>query len=587
MVLYRHESPSMQNPPQKGGHGLPLRFTSLSIALVSLALSCVLVVACQSFFKTRTIDFSFRVADKNIAPLLDRTYALYATKADPAYSNRQRVNADVDPGLPDGFFHLVLPNEATSFRLDVVFDDRPDAFPPRDELALEIDVSGKRRELRLPFVQGKPFYARSVLEADDFVSVDFNAKACMSVFCLAAILLALLLSTLLRAAPSLGTAWFVCGFVAVCVLPALDLNQDEASARENRNLDKFPSARVLRAEGVSAWCRQFESAFADRFFGRYQLMDVHSAIASVFDDRGNAKVHVGGDGWLFFEETLQDFANTQPMHDRKTVEKIRKYLDSINDYAKRRGKKFVFFIAPDKCRIYPEHVRFHNKVRPDSESRTEQLVAYLREHCDFPVVYPRGELAAMKETFPFPFYYKGDTHWNHAGAYFGGYLPVMEAFGFPDVRVVRIDDWREPRFWGGLSDMLGRKPYRADLDAQTPRWANGTYVAPRPGYNPGKKVAFESDRHQKGRIDGTIVTRNPVDGNHSLYCLHDSFYTDLVPLFSDSFARTSSRHVLRGIRAEDKPQIDESDAILLEIVERNVLRLAKFSLPAPFREEVP
>lgn len=577
----------MQNPPEKGGPALPLHSRSFPMALVSLALSAVLVLACQSFFKTRTVGFSFRVADKDLAPLLDRTYALYATKEDPAYSNRQRVNAEPDPALPDGFFRLDLPDEATAFRLDVVFDDRPDASPPRDGLDLEIDVSGKRRNLRLPFVQGKPFYARSVLETDDFASVDFNAKACMGVFCLASILLSLLLSTLLRAASSLGTAWFVCGFLAVCGFPALDVNRDEASARENRNLDKFPPARLLRTGGVSAWCRQFESAFADRFFGRYRLMDLHSAIASVFDDRGNAKVHVGGDGWLFFGETLQDFANTQPMHDRKTLEKIRRYLDSIDAYAKRRGMKFVFFIAPDKCRVYPEHVRFHNKVRPDSESRTEQLVAYLREHCGFPVVYPRGDLAAKKETFPFPFYYKGDTHWNHAGAYFGGYLPIMEAFAFPDVRVVRIDDWREPRFWGGLSDMLGRKPSPADLDAQTPRWANGTYVAPRPGYNPGPKVAFESDRHQKGRLDSTIVTRNPVDGRHALFCLHDSFYTDLVPFFSDSFAMTSSRHVLRGIRLEDKSRIDECDAILLEIVERNVLRLAKFSLPAPFREEVP
>ena len=558
----------------------------LTTVLISLALAIVMVACCTKAFLAEKVEFGYRVVDRDLAPLLESSLVFYKTSADPVYSGRQLVRVNIGRTSPDGFVNVALPGKATDFRLDVAFQNRPKMFLSRKELVLEVDVAGKRREVTLRFREDKPFYAWENFSTSDYSSVDFNVWACMSAFCLGWIFMFMGVSLLGRMRSVHANVLFVCAFVAVCALPSVKMDKSPSSSRENRNLAKFPDVEDVRGEGLSAWCRKFEAAFADRFWGRGWLMDVHSAIMEAFDNMGNTKVLVGRDGWLFLRSTLADFSNSAPMYDERTMEKIRGYLESIGSYAKSRNKKFVFFIAPDKCRVYPEYVRRYRKVRPDSESRTERLVAYLRERCDFPVVYPREEMLGMKESSPFPLYYKSDTHWNSMGAYLGGYLPIMRALSFADIRVVKVDDWREPKHWGDLLGMLGRKPSRQELASLSPKWTNGTYAAPRPGYNPGTKVAFESDRRQKGDVEGRVVARNPSCGGFALYCIRDSFCTDLLPFFSESFARTTARHVLRGVRPEDKAQIDECNAILLEIAERDLLNLANASLPAQFGKEV-
>lgn len=554
-----------------------MRPNAIWTALIALMLSLALVACCWDAFKSRSVEFRYRVVDRELAPLFEKSYVFFISKKDPVYTGRQLGKVDASRISADGFVNVFVPEVATGFRLDVAFRDVPNMFQGRKELVLEVDVSGSCREIRLPFRKDKPFYAWASFAAQDFMVVRFNALACMSVLCMSWVFCFMLVSAFRRMSSVHENILFACLFAAVCALPSAKMDKSDASSRENRRLKRFPGGGLAVSEGPSAWCKQFEAAFADRFFCRYWLMDVHSAIVDFFDDRGNAKVHVGRDGWLFLKPTLNDFSNAAQMYDQRTMERIFSYLDSIGDYAKRNGKKFVFFIAPDKCRVYPEQVRFLKKIRPDSESRTERLVAYLRERCDFPVIYPREEMARLKDSCDFSVYRKQDTHWTYEGAYNVGYKSICSAIDKKELQSAseQFDGikWKSDVDLHDLANMLGRCAHmRQDCMYRRPDWGKD-----------GVKIMRANT--EKGDVE-TKVTTISLENGLKLYCLRDSFCEFMIPFFARVFSRCVFRHQRKGIVGEDLEYIRDCDVILLEIVERDLLDLVKAVLPAALCKEV-
>ena len=571
----------------KADNNIQARPNAVWTALIALVFSLALVACCWDAFKSRSVEFRYRVVDRELAPLFEKSYVFYKSMKDPLYSGRQRGKVDAGLVSADGFVDVFVPGVATDFRLDVVFKNVLALFKDRKELVLEVDVAGLRREIRLPFRKDKPFYAWASFAARDFIVVRFNAWACLSVLCLAWVFFSILVSAFRCMTPAHENVLLVCLFAVVCALPLAKMDKSDASSRENRRLERFPDGRLAASEGPSAWCKQFEAAFADRFFCRYWLMDVHSAIVGLFDDRGNSKVHVGRDGWLFLKSTLDDFSNAAQMYDRQTMERIRDYLDSIGDYAKRNGKKFVVFVAPDKCRVYPEKVRFLKKVRPDSESRVEGLLAYLRDNCRFPIIYPREKLLSLKSSSLPPLYYSGDTHWTDVSAYYGGYLPVMEALAIEDTPLLIQNEWREHPWWGDLRLMLGDTPTEefAKILKSRQKKDAAVWSTPRPGCVANDGVATKEMNSGGGDVYRVIKTANPHVKGHSLYCIRDSFFSDLIPYFARSFSSATFRHCRRGIKPEDIEEIDKCDVIVLEIVERDITSLVHQQVPMVMRKE--
>lgn len=572
----------------KIANNTPMKPNAVWTALIALLLSLVVIACCWDAFKSRKVEFRYRVVDRQLAPLLEKSHVFFKSVKDPLYTGRQRGKVDAGQASADGFVDVFVPGDATDFRLDVVFKDVPDLFRGRRELVLEVDVSGRLREIRLAFRKEKPFYAWASFAARDFTVCRFNAWACLSVLCASWVFMFMFVSAFRRMTTLHGNILFVCLFAAVCALPSVKMDQSDASVRENRRLEKFPDGALAASDGPSAWCKQFESAFADRFFCRYRLMDVHSAIVDFFDDRGSSKVHVGMNGWLFLKSTLDDFSNSAQMYDERTMERIRDYLNSIGDYAKRNGKKFVFFIAPDKCRVYPEYVRFLKKVRPDSESRVEGLVAYLRDNCRFPIIYPREKLLSLKSSSLPPLYYSGDTHWTDVSAYYGGYLPIMEALALEDAPLLRLNEWSEHQWWGDLRLMLGDKPIGefAQIVKSRQKKDAAVWSTPRPGYVANDGVSTKEINSREGDLYRVIKTANPHVKGHSLYCIRDSFFSDTIPYFARSFSSATFRHCRRGVKPEDIEEIDKCDAIVFEIVERDVASLAHQQVPMEMCKEV-
>ena len=560
-------------------------FGICGLALVFTALA---MVALRSLFFECPFVFRFRlVGDASRINVIDSSI-YYMTDADRKLSERQRIRIAPESISSEGFCSVELPSSVTGqFRLDLKSKDEESlAVVPVEVLTAdgaktcELNVHPKNRRWISNYFEASEcrFWRFSFPLFGSWFCVFYLIAFAFARYVLHLVAIGFAGNLIRGLAARWRSVSFVLGFMLLILLPSASLNHEKISVRENRGLARFPDPSGLRTLGISKWCGEFGAAFEDRFFGREAMMDVHDAVRSVFDDRGNDKVLIGRGGWFFLRESLGDFANVAELDETEYVV-LRDRLKSFAAYAQRRGKLFIFLVAPDKCRVYPEYMRFLKKLRPDSESRTERIVARLRRECDFPVIYPRSEMVRQGREMARPLYFKGDTHWTGEGAYAFGYLPIMKAImrerglGIAP-RMLEPGDvaWKNIRYYGDLSRMLQR-----DKDVLDPQ----EYGCP-----------DLSDENVKRKSRGTYPRSQTVatcsNGKSSLFCMGDSFLraTALVNFLEKSFRSSFVKFIWDGVRAEDLSRIEASDVVLVEVVERHLLRIGKLPMPAQIRQEV-
>src|SRR5690606_14126495 len=85
------------------------------------------------------------------------------------------------------------------------------------------------------------------------------------------------------------------------------------------------------------------------------------------------------------------------------------------EWLKLLGMDYYIFIPPMAHSIYPEFLpSTFKKTYP--LTKTEQVVDYLQKHTDLKVITVNEHLLKYKKHHLL--YYKGDTHWNHYGAFY-------------------------------------------------------------------------------------------------------------------------------------------------------------------------
>lgn len=445
---------------------------------------------------------------------------------------RTKYNGDVD-------YFLEMPCHITSLRLDVSLKKGVDAEAIRDLSPAEIYVNS----MPVASATTSPFWldsgCRNVTTYVPVVAVNRRVGYDWTKLILTLIgSIVLVYSAMSITVINWRWVWVV---VVVAVLPWCRLDTSDSSAVENRTLAKFPHTIDMKA---------FEAAFNDRFFGRSQLISIQNAIKDCIGRWGedlNEKAHCGLDGWLFYKGTLADFANTRIWPDGK-MKKAGDYIAGIADYCKSHGKKFAFIIGPDKCRIYPEKVRHAIKVNDDAISNTERFVAYLRGHYSFPVIYSREELIYRKAQTQEPLYYPMDTHWTHLGAYYGGYLPLMQVFGIVPISV----EWESRKYLQMDLRAMNRKA-RDMID-------NTVYSVPKLNVKPC--------------LDKIQTVSGGQRGVGRLFALRDSFFTAVTPFIAATF-EDGTLCWRPTLEISDQAAFEAADFIVLELVERNIPALVK------------
>lgn len=348
--------------------------------------------------------------------------------------------------------------------------------------------------------------------------------------------------------------YFLTGFFVLLFLPLLHINDAAISEKENRTLAKKPDFSRIYDEEYH-YGNLFESWYSDRFFGRDFLIRIHNWIGWGQPKKGNEKVLLGADGWMFYKGDLneQDFRNVHPASS-DDLEKSANYVAHLRDWCIRNNKKFYFFIAPNKHRVYGEYYRYVHKQNPDNLSMVNR---FLRKTKGIDAIYPIDALLKAKNDGQL-LYWKHDTHWNARGAYIG-YMALMQKINESDNSIKKV----EPSF-------IPCSTYGKDLEAMYPNIApddNKLYVQHK--INPGIKTSREGTSPHS-----TFTQTNP--GKHGKVVVYrDSFTTALAPYLSETFGETT--YIWRcHVHAEDyEKYLKQADIVILETVERFIPNIGK------------
>lgn len=332
---------------------------------------------------------------------------------------------------------------------------------------------------------------------------------------------------------------------------------------ENRQKAAMPE---LSQATYSSFPDAFAEYVEDRLPFRNELMTLNSAVEYYLFHRSTSdNVIIGKEGWLFYVnkgdgDPLACYQGTNLLSDDELAV-MAENLVFWRDYLEERGMEFVFFIAPNKERIYSEYMP-EEYGDPAEEYKVKQIVDYLRANTDLRVVYPYEELMQAKKVVDEPIYYKTDSHWNEIGAYVGASALLKElGIDMPSItdECITIEDPGKAE--GDLAKML--------------------YLS-----KPMKNV--DSNYHVTG-YDGHGVTNDAYDfygmisfsttdapDDRSLYMIRDSFTSAMALVLGSQFDTANMRHL--DYYTNDDLWQCAPDVVVLEVVERNVDKLMTFAL---------
>lgn len=353
-------------------------------------------------------------------------------------------------------------------------------------------------------------------------------------------------------------AAFTALILLLCLIPSLGmlLPAQEGAAGGNQAISAAPALRDAGGNWNPDYLSQLQDYGADNFFLRQDLITAWSALnakglrSSITED-----VVLGRDGWLYFGDTLPDYAGLSPMTDQEIFSAARN-LALISEYCKSQGAQFLFAAAPNKNSLYPAHMP--GLTASSQPSNAERLAELLKQfgvdYLDFFTMFRERE-----ETL----YFQTDSHWNSKGAALAA-DGVNQALG-------RKSSYFEGPFSpeevhkGDLYAML----YPAGDGLETDQVYGGT-------------LDFEYDAPIRSAENLTIMTHGGGEG--SLLMFRDSFGNNLYPYLADSFgAALFSRSMPYRL---DLAGQREADYVVAELVERNLRCLIQNVpvMPAPRRE---
>ena len=232
---------------------------------------------------------------------------------------------------------------------------------------------------------------------------------------------------------------------------------------ENRAYAEFPSWRETGYSGMAAGLEAF---YNDRVPYKNQLKGLRTQIDTKLQAYESKYAWTtltpialqGKDGWAFYmpgaegEDAVRDYQGIN----RYTDEELERYaakFQQLSDYYAEQGIEFVYLVVPGKESVYTEYMPDYYPDRTEI-TRSEQFVAYLRQHTTVKAVYPLEEM--RENTGVCDLYYKMDSHWNMAGAYVGAksVMDLLQEGAMPPLEEVQPQAGGKSA-GGDLSNILG------------------------------------------------------------------------------------------------------------------------------------
>lgn len=366
-------------------------------------------------------------------------------------------------------------------------------------------------------------------------------------------------TTRFKRASQTGYLLYCVLFISVCLTPLLGLLLGVDSPNlEKRTLAQKPSWSV-NGKINPAFTSQFDAYFTDQFTFRSWLIGGWHSINQILLQRsGSNRVIAGQDGWLFYQDTLDDYLG-DPVLDSLALKRLDRVLLLQQEWLANQGIPFLFVIVPNKNSVYPEMMPDqYRPIRPESNLEHWMNTQSAVNRINLTAIL-RDEAQANRPTI---LYHQTDSHWNNLGAAYAAdeMLAAMQEM-LPDLSTVSVanQEWLPQQDWqGDLAVML-------NPSGPLPDWQ---YYLEMP-------ETFRYVRPIKSPEDIKILT-SATNGRYHLLMFRDSFANALIPLLSPRFAQAMYSRALPYdyslVASAAKATADSplTDLVLLEIVERNL-----------------
>ncbi len=228
-------------------------------------------------------------------------------------------------------------------------------------------------------------------------------------------------------------------FIIYLWIPIVKMDFKFAEVKAGSDKEKLSGIPIFNPRYPTESILSFENYFGENFGLRNQLITLNNnLIIFTTGYSKQAKVVLGHDGWLYFEEGLVDNWRRPPYTYKQLVD-IKNDTVTVKDKLAANGIRYVMVIAPDKHNIYPQYLPNDFK-KIATNQRASQRINYLKENTDIAIVDLRQPLLSAREKYQT--YYKADTHWNSYGSFIG-YQEVMKELKsqFPNLEPLELDDF--------------------------------------------------------------------------------------------------------------------------------------------------
>ncbi|MBE9489615.1 MAG: hypothetical protein IMY67_04925 [Bacteroidetes bacterium] len=337
-----------------------------------------------------------------------------------------------------------------------------------------------------------------------------------------------------------------------------------SSGVEKRNLAKFPSSpESLKA--ISDYPKALNTYYSDHFGFREVLTKIYFVLANKLGSQSSVDdVTIGQDGWLFLGSIKEGYLrHNDPIGDainvnlfsKKELEDFARSIMSIKNWLSKKGIEYIYVIAPNKHTIYfdklPKYILKKNK-----ESATDQIIKYLQEHTNVPVVDLRPAL--LEEKKKHLVYFKSDTHWNHYGANVAQYIIMNKIKSLLPGKITTS------LLTGNQFKISTRKG--GDL-AEFAKIENVIEDNPQPIFDVECSSVDESpDTKAKKTYTMTCVPQKP-----NVVIFRDSFFTYLQPYISRQFNRSTYIWERMNYKSLVKyVELEKPSIVIDEVVERTL-----------------
>lgn len=288
---------------------------------------------------------------------------------------------------------------------------------------------------------------------------------------------------------------------------------------------------------------QWDDYVTDHFAFRQELSTIDAIVMSkIFRESNTEKVMIGREGWLYFQETLDDYLGRNVLNERE-IHNCAKVISLMQERAEAKGCSFVMTVAPNKNSLYPDNMP-KRLIKESNDNNFSNLVPELAKQ--------EVHFVNLHEVFNNNskiMYHKLDSHWNNEGATIacGALLDYVDK---DHIDYTNEASHIEKNFSGDLKGMIYPKWNLLDDNVIYDREHIYSYVG-----------------NVKNTEDMVIETENP-GAQGSVVMFRDSFGNALLPYVADEFEHGFfTKAVPFNIELIDSY---DADTMILEVVERHI-----------------